>query len=103
MPELRSAQWYGGHNVLGYSLLFAPLAALAGPVAIGVIAALASVALFIPLARAVAHTREAASVAAWLFVWRRLPELTGHSLEDIERHLQDGKFKPADFAGSSNR
>src|ERR1700754_5266132 len=63
-----NAQWYGGHNVLGYSLLFLPLAAIAGPVAIGVIAALASTALFIPLARAVAHTREAASVAAWLFM-----------------------------------
>jgi hypothetical protein len=62
-----NAQWYGGHNVLGYSLLFAPLAALAGPMAVGVVAALVSGALFIPLARAVAPTREMASVAAWLF------------------------------------
>ena len=38
------------------------------------------------------------NVLAWLFVWRRMPELTGHSLEDIERRLQDGKFRPADFA-----
>jgi sugar porter (SP) family MFS transporter len=38
------------------------------------------------------------NVAAFLFVWRRLPELTGHSLEDIEAHLQDGRFTPADFA-----
>ena len=37
------------------------------------------------------------NVAAWLFVWRRMPELTGHSLEDIERRLQDGNFRPADF------
>jgi sugar porter (SP) family MFS transporter len=37
------------------------------------------------------------NVAAFLFVWRRMPELTGHSLEDIEGHLQDGHFKPADF------
>jgi len=37
------------------------------------------------------------NVAAFLFVWRRMPELTGHSLEDIEQHLQDGSFKPADF------
>jgi hypothetical protein len=29
-------------------------------------------------------------------VWRRMPELTGHRLEDIEQHLQDGTFKPAD-------
>ena len=26
-----NAQWYGGHHVLGYSLLFAPLAAAIGP------------------------------------------------------------------------
>ncbi|MEU9546925.1 MFS transporter [Streptomyces mirabilis] len=38
------------------------------------------------------------NVAAWLFVWRRMPELTGHSLEDIERHLKSGKFRPRDFA-----
>jgi sugar porter (SP) family MFS transporter len=37
------------------------------------------------------------NVAAWLFVWWRMPELTGHSLEDIEKHLQDGNFRPADF------
>src|SRR4051812_30764290 len=62
-----NAQWYGGHHVLGYSLLFAPLAALAGPAAIGVLAALAAVALFVPLARAAAQTPESASAAAWLF------------------------------------
>ena len=37
------------------------------------------------------------NVAAWIFVWRLLPELTGHSLEDIEKHLQDGEFSPKDF------
>ena len=26
-----NAQWYGGHHVLGYSMLFAPLAAWPGP------------------------------------------------------------------------
>ena len=26
-----------------------------------------------------------------------MPELTGHSLEDIEKHLQDENFRPADF------
>ncbi|CAN5530486.1 hypothetical protein BH10ACT10_BH10ACT10_05550 [soil metagenome] len=36
-------------------------------------------------------------VAAILFVWRRMPELTGHSLEDVEKHLQDGELEPADF------
>jgi MFS family permease len=30
------------------------------------------------------------NVAAWPFVWRRMPELTGHSLEDVERHLRKG-------------
>ncbi|MET0694756.1 MAG: sugar porter family MFS transporter [Propionibacteriaceae bacterium] len=38
------------------------------------------------------------NVAAWLFVWRRMPELTGHSLEEIETRLRRGSFKPADFA-----
>jgi sugar porter (SP) family MFS transporter len=38
------------------------------------------------------------NVAAWIFVWRLMPELTGHSLEDIEQHLHDGEFSPKDFA-----
>ena len=38
------------------------------------------------------------NVAAWIFVWRLLPELTGHTLENIEQHLQDGEFRPKDFA-----
>ncbi len=37
------------------------------------------------------------NVAAFVFVWRRMPELTGHSLEDIEEQLQDDRFAPADF------
>ncbi|MEU6095351.1 sugar porter family MFS transporter [Streptomyces sp. NPDC047079] len=37
------------------------------------------------------------NVAAWLFVWWRMPEFSGHSLEDIERHLRSGKFRPRDF------
>ena len=41
------------------------------------------------------------NVAAWVFVFLRLPELTGHSLEGIEKRLQDGRFRPKDFAGSS--
>jgi hypothetical protein len=62
-----NAQWYGGHAVLGYSLLFAPLAALAGPIPIGVASALAAEALFIPLARSVARTPAMAAAASWLF------------------------------------
>ena len=38
------------------------------------------------------------NVAAWLFVYFRMPDLTGRSLEEIESKLSDGKFRPADFA-----
>jgi MFS family permease len=37
------------------------------------------------------------NVAAWLFVWRKMPELTGRSLEQIEEKLHAGKFTPRDF------
>ena len=37
------------------------------------------------------------NVAAFLFLFWKMPELTGHSLEDIEHHLADGKFRPADL------
>lgn len=40
------------------------------------------------------------NVAAWLFVWWKMPELTGHSLEDIEQHLKNNEFQPEDFARS---
>jgi hypothetical protein len=36
-------------------------------------------------------------VAAWIFIWRRMPELTGRSLEQIEGQLQNGRFRPRDF------
>lgn len=62
-----NAQWYGGHHVLGYSLLFAPLAATFGPAFVGVCAAVAAVALFAPLARAAAPSQTAGAGAAWLF------------------------------------
>jgi sugar porter (SP) family MFS transporter len=38
------------------------------------------------------------NVAAWIFVWRRMPELTGRSLEQIEAQLSEGRFRPEDFA-----
>jgi sugar porter (SP) family MFS transporter len=37
------------------------------------------------------------NVAAWIFVWRRMPELTGRSLEQIEGQLHAGRFTPSDF------
>jgi len=37
------------------------------------------------------------NVAAWLFIWRRMPELTGRSLEEIEGQLHRGRFRPRDF------
>jgi hypothetical protein len=63
-----NAQWYGGHHVLGYSLLFAPLAVWPGPDWVGVLSSVVSVALFAPLARAAAPDRPAAAAGAtWLF------------------------------------
>src|ERR1044072_3714790 len=55
-----NAQWYGGHHVLGYSMLFAPLAAWPGPAWVGVLAAVVATAAFVPLARGNA-------AAIWLF------------------------------------
>jgi hypothetical protein len=40
------------------------------------------------------------NVGAWVFVFLRMPELTGHSLENVEKHLQDDEFRPRDFAGT---
>ena len=37
------------------------------------------------------------NVAAWLFVYFRMPDLTGASLEEIEGKLAEGHFRPADF------
>jgi sugar porter (SP) family MFS transporter len=38
------------------------------------------------------------NVAAFVFLYRRMPELTSRSLEQIEKKLSDGQFRPADFA-----
>ncbi|GAA1434484.1 hypothetical protein GCM10009616_29030 [Microlunatus lacustris] len=38
------------------------------------------------------------NVIAFVFLWRKMPELTGRSLEQIEGNLRKGKFTPADFA-----
>jgi hypothetical protein len=62
-----NAQWYGGHHVLGYSMLFAPLAAWPGPAWVGVLGAIGATAAFIPLTRAVAPSPGSATAATWLF------------------------------------
>lgn len=38
------------------------------------------------------------NVIAFVFLWRKMPELTGRSLEQIESNLRKRKFTPADFA-----
>ena len=56
--------WYSGHSVPGYGLLYPPLGALIGPVAIGVVCALASTVLFADVALRARGER------AWLgIVW----------------------------------
>jgi hypothetical protein len=71
-----NAQWYGGHHVLGYSLLFAPLGVWPGPAWTGALAAVAAVALFGPLARRAAPDRPTAAAAAtWLFACAVLANL----------------------------
>ncbi|WP_432523333.1 sugar porter family MFS transporter [Kineococcus sp. SYSU DK006] len=37
------------------------------------------------------------NVAAFVFLFRKMPELTGRSLEQIEGRLHAGRFSPADF------
>ena len=40
------------------------------------------------------------NIAGFVFLYRRMPELTGRSLEQIEGRLSEGRFTPADFAGT---
>jgi hypothetical protein len=61
-------QWYGGHHMGGYSLLYPPLAALAGTRLVGVVAGVAAVGLFAMLARRMAPSRTTAALASWLFL-----------------------------------
>jgi hypothetical protein len=63
-----NAQWYGGHHMAGYSLLYPPLAALLGTRLVGVLAAVAAVGLFALLARRMAPSPGAGALAAWLFL-----------------------------------
>jgi hypothetical protein len=62
-----NAQWYGGHHMAGYSLLYPPLATLAGTLVVGVIATVAAVAAFTVVANRIAPTPRAAAIATWLF------------------------------------
>jgi len=63
-----NAQWYGGHHMAGYSLLYPPLAALAGTRLVGVVAGVVAVGLFAVLARRMAPTPATGALAAWLFL-----------------------------------
>ena len=63
-----NAQWYGGHHMAGYSLLYPPLAALAGTRLVGVASAVAAIALFALTARRLAPSPAAAALASWLFL-----------------------------------
>src|SRR5829696_28832 len=62
-----NAQWYGGHHVLGYSLLFGPVASLAGPAAVGAVSAVVATAAFGAIVRPSAPSRDRAALAGWLF------------------------------------
>jgi len=63
-----NAQWYGGHHMAGYSLLYPPLAALVGTRLVGVVAAVVAIGLFAVLARRLAPTPGSAALASWLFL-----------------------------------
>jgi hypothetical protein len=38
------------------------------------------------------------NVAAFVFLYARLPDFTGRSLEEIEGSLRRGRFRPRDFS-----
>ncbi len=60
---LWNSRWYGGHPILGYSVLFPPLAAVLGVAAVSALSCLASTACF---SRLLGQSR-AAHVATWWF------------------------------------
>ena len=62
-----NAQWYGGHHVPAYSLLYPPLAAILGVRVSGWLAALAATALFARIAGRVTTTPVRGTAAAWTF------------------------------------
>ena len=87
-PAVWNAQWYGGHHVLGYSLLFPAAASLVTPAGVGALAVVGAVAAFAALARGAAASPGSAAAATWLFaagalsnlVIGRMPFLLGTAL-----------------------
>lgn len=43
------------------------------------------------------------NVGAWIFIYLRMPEFTGRSLEQIELSLREGRFRPKDFEQRTRR
>jgi hypothetical protein len=62
-----NANWYGGHHVPAYSVVFPPVSALLGPRLVGVLAAMAAVAIAAPLLRRAAPDAVRGRLAVWLF------------------------------------
>lgn len=84
--ETYNELWYGGHNLLSYSVLYPPLAALLGVREAAAIAVVAAAALFALIARARFGERAlipalwfAGGVTAWLLTGR-MPFLLGVAL-----------------------
>jgi hypothetical protein len=69
--------WYGGHPLLGYSVLFPPLGALIGVRLAGAISVVAAAGLFGVLARDAFPARRAAVGAAWFAAGIAAQLLTG--------------------------
>ena len=63
-----NAQWYGGHHMAGYSLLYPPLAAVAGTRLVGVRGRRGRRRRCSPCSPAGAPTPAAGALAAWLFL-----------------------------------
>jgi hypothetical protein len=62
-----NANWYGGHHVPAYSVLFPPLGGLLGPRLAGALAAVAAVGVAAPLLRRAAETERRGDLAVLLF------------------------------------
>ncbi|MEA2391479.1 MAG: hypothetical protein QOK31_1588 [Solirubrobacteraceae bacterium] len=75
---LWDGQWYGGHHVPGYSVLFPPVAAALGPQLAAALAAVAAAALFERLVALGSYARGAAAAGAgWFALATVTPLLSG--------------------------